>query len=68
MRRMKPPTFPVPAPPPDLRAPDERVPTGHDGKRTATRADLAALTFHDAPLAPLDPADWGSLHMPVRWS
>ena len=29
--------------------------------RTATRADLVALTFHDAPLAPLDPADWGPL-------
>ncbi len=29
--------------------------------RTATRADLAALTLHDDPVAPLDPADWGSL-------
>ena len=29
--------------------------------RTATRADLADLTFHEDPLAPLDPDDWGSL-------
>ena len=61
MRRMKTPEPPVPESPPDLPAPDATVPTGHDGKRTATRADLAALTIHDDPLAPLDPADWGPL-------
>ncbi len=29
--------------------------------RLATRADLAAIAFHDDPVAPLEPADWGSL-------
>jgi antitoxin (DNA-binding transcriptional repressor) of toxin-antitoxin stability system len=29
--------------------------------RLATRPDLAAITFRDDPMAPLDPSDWGSL-------
>jgi antitoxin (DNA-binding transcriptional repressor) of toxin-antitoxin stability system len=31
------------------------------GGRLATRADTAAIVFHEAPTAPLRPDEWGDL-------